>query len=82
LLALKMPVAALGIKRYFKDILPLFDLHKEQFQIASIAPFAAEELNVLVEQMLEFLKTIDSESDLFSYLENKESTINKVKWIN
>jgi len=65
-----------------KDILPLFDLHKEQFQIASIAPFAAEELNVLVEQMLEFLKTIDSESDLFSYLENKESTINKVKWIN
>lgn len=65
-----------------KDILPVFDIHREQFQIASISPFAAEELNVLIEQMLEFLKTISPESDLFSFIESKETTTSKLKWVN
>jgi coenzyme F420-reducing hydrogenase delta subunit len=65
-----------------KDILPVFDLHREQFQIASISPFASEELKVLIEQLFEFLKTIRSESDVFSYIHSNEITINKLNWVN
>lgn len=65
-----------------KDILPVFDLYREQFQIASISPFAAEELNVLIETLVEFLKTIRSESDVFSFIESNEVIINKLNWVN
>lgn len=69
-------------REIIKDILPVFDLHREQFQIASISPFAAEELHTMIKQMLEFLKTIGPESDLFSYIESKDVTTNKLKWVN
>ncbi|MDT3699524.1 MAG: hydrogenase iron-sulfur subunit [Thermincola sp.] len=70
-----------------KDILPVFDLHREQFQIASISPLAARELNVLIEQMKEFLKTLRHETEEFSFIEDSEVAgnklkINKLKWVN
>lgn len=65
-----------------KDILPVFNLHREQFQIASVSPLAAEELRTIIEKMLEFLKTIRPEPESFSYFNDEEDSINQYKWVN
>jgi len=64
-----------------KDILPVFGLHKEQFQLASVSPFAGEELIKIIEQMLTFAKTLNHIDD-YSAIYQEEEFTDACKWVN
>ncbi|PKM47815.1 MAG: hypothetical protein CVV03_01135 [Firmicutes bacterium HGW-Firmicutes-8] len=65
-----------------KDILPVFGLHKEQFQVASVSPFAEKELIEIIEQMLTFLKMSGQPFDEYNYVESQNKSSNLYKWVN
>lgn len=64
-----------------KDILPVFGLHREQFQIASVSLFGHDELVNIIENMLAFLKTLALPTRKYDYLEVQES-VSAMNWLN
>lgn len=67
-------------KQLVRDILPIFGLHREQFQIASVSPLGGQELMEIIEQMLAFVKTLEPEVG-FEHVQHDEIAA-MVNWIN
>ena len=65
-----------------KDILPVFGLHGEQFQIASVSPFGGQELTQVIHQMLDLIKTNSSNIEGYKYINHVNDISNPYKWVN
>ncbi len=65
-----------------KDILPVFGLHREQFHVASVSPFAGQELIAIIEHMLNFIKITFQNKDEYRFASPEEDVLSQCKWVN
>ncbi|PKM79771.1 MAG: hypothetical protein CVU89_16650 [Firmicutes bacterium HGW-Firmicutes-14] len=65
-----------------KDMLPMFGLHREQFQIASVSPFGEEQLIQIVENMLTFIEMGNRKVEEERYIDIEEDFPTFYRWIN
>lgn len=73
---------AIKRREMVRDILPVFGLNREQFQIASVSPFAGKELIEIVEQMLTFIQMASPHLGEYEYIDSPEEYLNTYKWLN
>ncbi len=65
-----------------KDMLPIFGLDREKFQVASVSPFYWSELMNIVKQMMALIKTENQNLEETRYLFNEDDYSNSYKWLN
>ncbi len=65
-----------------KDILPIFGLDREQFQVASVSPFGWPELIQVIEQMLVLLQRENEKMEETKYIYKEDNLSGSYKWIN
>jgi len=59
-----------------KDILPVFGLHREQLQIASVSPFGEEPLTDVIEGMMSLIRMGIQDIDGYDFSDIDEEEIN------
>jgi len=65
-----------------KDILPIFGLDREQFQVASVSPFDWPELIQVIEQMLVLLQMENEKTEETKYIYKEDNISGSYKWVN
>lgn len=69
-------------REIIKDILPIFGLHPEQFQLASVSPFGDKELSAVIEQMINILSFSEQNENRYELFDYEKKVSGMYGWIN